>query len=146
MPQSGTTIKTKHASGKVEELDLFRGTVKVRNDDGKITIDVRVEKKNRPIVIGRGRRTLKLYKELLKRKLGRISNLSQVLMIFQRCRDTEVIESEKIAGGKVTGLRELYARIDKPYAGSTDWLIDLIVYKLYGLADEEIAIVEGREE
>ena len=26
----------------------------------------------------------------------------------------------------------------------TDWLIDQIVYKLYGLTDEEIAIVEGR--
>ena len=26
----------------------------------------------------------------------------------------------------------------------TDWLIDQIVYKLYGLTEEEIAIVEGR--
>jgi hypothetical protein len=25
----------------------------------------------------------------------------------------------------------------------TDWLIDQIVYKLYGLTDEEIKIVEG---
>lgn len=29
---------------------------------------------------------------------------------------------------------------------STDWLIDQIVYKLYGLTEEEIAIVEGRAE
>lgn len=35
--------------------------------------------------------------------------------------------------------RELVERI-----GRTDWLIDRIVYKLYGLTEEEIAIVEGR--
>ncbi len=35
--------------------------------------------------------------------------------------------------------RELTERIDR-----TDWLIDQIVYQLYGLTDEEIAIVEGR--
>lgn len=81
-------------------------------------------------------------KELLKRKLGKIPNLSQVLMIFQKYRDEIEIESDKIAGRKVTGLKELYARIDSPYPGSTDWLIDQIVYKLYGLTDEEIAIVE----
>ena len=28
----------------------------------------------------------------------------------------------------------------------TDWLIDQVVYKLYGLTDDEIAIVEGRAE
>lgn len=42
MPQIGSTIKTKNASGKVEELDLFRGTVKVRNDDGAL-IEVKLE-------------------------------------------------------------------------------------------------------
>ncbi len=35
--------------------------------------------------------------------------------------------------------RELVARI-----AATDWLIDYIVYKLYGLTEEEIAIVEGK--
>ena len=35
--------------------------------------------------------------------------------------------------------RELVERIAR-----TDWLIDQIVYKLYGLTEEEIAIVEGR--
>ena len=34
--------------------------------------------------------------------------------------------------------RDLTQRIER-----TDWLIDQIVYKLYGLTDEEIAIVEG---
>lgn len=35
--------------------------------------------------------------------------------------------------------RDLTERIAR-----TDWLIDRIVYKLYGLTDDEIAIVEGR--
>jgi type I restriction-modification system DNA methylase subunit len=35
--------------------------------------------------------------------------------------------------------RDLVQRIER-----TDWLIDQIVYKLYGLTEEEIAIVEGR--
>ena len=41
--------------------------IKVRNEDGKVTIEVHVEKKNRPIVIGRGGRNLRIYKELFKR-------------------------------------------------------------------------------
>ncbi|TEU19049.1 MAG: hypothetical protein E3J21_04680 [Anaerolineales bacterium] len=59
----------------------------------------------------------------------------------------------KVLVGKVKGLsdlvgvyrahspayRELVAHIE-----ATDWLIDQIVYKLYGLTEEEIAIVEGR--
>ncbi|MEA3339678.1 MAG: TaqI-like C-terminal specificity domain-containing protein, partial [Chloroflexota bacterium] len=58
----------------------------------------------------------------------------------------------KVLAGKVQGLsglvkvyrahspayRELAARIT-----AADWLIDQLVYKLYGLAEEEIAIVEG---
>ena len=28
----------------------------------------------------------------------------------------------------------------------TDWLIDQVVYRLYGLTEQEIAIVEGRKE
>ena len=39
--------------------------------------------------------------------------------------------------GKLGPLRE---RIER-----TDGLIDAVVYKLYGLTDEEIAVVEGRE-
>ena len=42
-------------------------SVKIRNEDNKITVDVRVDKRNRPIVIGRGGRNLKLYREMLKR-------------------------------------------------------------------------------
>jgi type II restriction/modification system DNA methylase subunit YeeA len=53
--------------------------------------------------------------------------------------------------------RELYENIRSEYEKSlskliplkeklrkTDWLIDQIVYKLYGLTEEEIKIVEGR--
>jgi len=36
-------------------------------------------------------------------------------------------------------LRPLLARI-----AATDRLIDLIVYRLYGLTEEEVAVVEGR--
>ena len=32
----------------------------------------------------------------------------------------------------------------KDRLAKTDWLIDQIVYKLYGLTEEEIAIVDGR--
>jgi N utilization substance protein A len=41
--------------------------VKMRNEDGKVTIEVNIEKKNRPIVIGRGGRNLRICKELFKR-------------------------------------------------------------------------------
>ena len=54
--------------------------------------------------------------------------------------------------------RELYQRVKEEYEKSlakllplkqklqkTDWLIDQIVYKLYGLTEEEIGIVEGRK-
>ena len=33
----------------------------------------------------------------------------------------------------------------KDRLAKTDWLIDQIVYKLYGLTEEEIAIVEGKQ-
>jgi hypothetical protein len=45
----------------------------------------------------------------------------------------------KVYGRSAPRYRELVERI-----GRTDWLIDRIVYKLYGLTGEEIAIVEGR--
>jgi len=32
----------------------------------------------------------------------------------------------------------------KQKLAATDWLIDQLVYRLYGLTEEEIAIVEGR--
>jgi hypothetical protein len=38
-------------------------------------------------------------------------------------------------------LRPIKEKLEK-----TDWLIDQVVYRLYGLTDDEIAIVEGRKE
>jgi len=32
----------------------------------------------------------------------------------------------------------------KQKLAATDWLIDQLVYRLYGLTEEEVAIVEGR--
>ena len=43
------------------------------------------------------------------------------------------------AGESLSGLLPLKERLRK-----TDWLIDQIVYKLYGLSEDEIKIVEGR--
>jgi len=42
-------------------------SIRMRNEGGKVKIEVRVEKKNRPIVIGRGGRNLRIYKKLFKR-------------------------------------------------------------------------------
>lgn len=42
-------------------------SIKVRDEGGKVTVEVRVGKKNRPLVIGRGGRNLRIYKEMFKR-------------------------------------------------------------------------------
>ena len=55
-----------------------------------------------------------------------------------RCEPAEALKAEfEGSVGKLAPLRE---RIER-----TDELIDAIVYRLYGLTDGEIAIVEGRE-
>jgi N utilization substance protein A len=41
--------------------------IKVRDENGKTTLEVRVKKKSRPLVIGRGGRNLRIYKKLFKR-------------------------------------------------------------------------------
>lgn len=43
--------------------------IKIKNGE-KISVEVRVEKKDRAIVIGREGKNLKLYKELLERNHG----------------------------------------------------------------------------
>lgn len=80
--KNGNSVKhAEHVIGKTIKLFEFSGdivsfvkkiipqatAIKVRNEDGKVTIEVRVEKKNRPLVIGRGGRNLKICKELFKR-------------------------------------------------------------------------------
>ena len=42
MPQVGSTIKTSSVSGVVHEVDLFHGTIKVRNDNGELA-EVKLE-------------------------------------------------------------------------------------------------------
>jgi hypothetical protein len=55
------------------------------------------------------------------------------------------------------GKRAFQQRLEEEYASSlakltpikarlawTDWLIDRVVYRLYGLTEEEIAVVEGK--
>ena len=44
----------------------------------------------------------------------------------------------KLLAGKIRHLSDLVARI-----AATDWPSDRIVYELYGLKEDEIAIVEG---
>ncbi|MCX6821091.1 MAG: NusA-like transcription termination signal-binding factor [Candidatus Aenigmarchaeota archaeon] len=52
----------------VKKMIPQTNSVRVRSeDDGRIVVEVHVDKKNRPLVIGRDGRNLKLYKELLKR-------------------------------------------------------------------------------
>jgi len=34
----------------------------------------------------------------------------------------------------------------KEQLARTDWLIDQVVYRLYGLTEEEVAVVEGRND
>ena len=52
----------------VKKMIPQTNSVRVRSeDDGRTVVEVHVDKKNRPMVIGRDGRNLKLYKELLKR-------------------------------------------------------------------------------
>lgn len=67
----GKTIKLFESSSDmvtfVKNIIPQATSIKVKNINNRVTIEIRVEKKNRPIVIGRNARNLKLYKELLKR-------------------------------------------------------------------------------
>jgi hypothetical protein len=66
------------------------------------------------------------FKAFVKMLVGKVQGLSDLVGVYRAHSPT---------------YRDLVARIE-----ATDWLIDQIVYKLYGLRGEEIAIVEGREE
>jgi hypothetical protein len=61
---------------------------------------------------------------LLRQNLGQVDNMSALVQVYQEYH---------------TQLAPLMRRL-----GRTDWLIDQIVYQLYGLTEEEIAVVEGR--
>lgn len=68
----GKHIKLFEFSGNlvefVKKMIPQTNSVRIRSeDDGRTVVEVHVDKKNRPMVIGRDGRNLKLYKELLKR-------------------------------------------------------------------------------
>lgn len=44
--------------------------VRIRNENGKIDVEIKVEKKDRAMVIGRDGKNIKLFKELLQRNHG----------------------------------------------------------------------------
>ncbi len=48
----------------------------INGDDGKISIEIKIEKKNRALVIGRSGRNIKIFKELLQRN----HNVSDVIV------------------------------------------------------------------
>jgi hypothetical protein len=66
------------------------------------------------------------FKVFVKALAGRVSNLSDVVGVYRRHHPP---------------YRQLVQRIE-----ATDRLIDQIVYRLYGLTEEEIAVVEGSEQ
>jgi hypothetical protein len=65
------------------------------------------------------------FKAFVKMLEGQIANLSDVVGVYRRYRRAVGALVQRIA--------------------ATDWLIDQMVYRLYGLTEEEIAVVEGRE-
>ncbi len=68
---TGKTIKLFEYSDNlvefVKKVVPYTTGVKVRNENGKVIVNVHVRRNNRPMVIGRGGRNLELYKKLLKR-------------------------------------------------------------------------------
>jgi hypothetical protein len=63
------------------------------------------------------------YKDFVKALAGKVQHLSDLVGVYRR---------------HAPAYADLVARIT-----ATDWLIDRIVYALYGLTEEEIKIVEG---
>jgi hypothetical protein len=61
---------------------------------------------------------------LLRQNLGQVDQMSKLVVLYERYH---------------AQLAPLMRRLQR-----TDWLIDQVVYQLYGLTEEEIAIVEGR--
>jgi len=66
------------------------------------------------------------FREFARALAGRIGNLSDLVEVYQRY---------------APDFKELMEKIE-----TTDRLIDQIVYRLYGLTEEEIAVVEAHEE
>lgn len=58
---------SKNISQFVKNLIPQATEIKIRDNEGEVVVDIRVEKKNRAIVIGRDGKNLRLFKELLQR-------------------------------------------------------------------------------
>jgi len=54
----------------VKNLIPQTAEVKIRNENEKTVVEIKVEKKNKALVIGRDGKNLKIYKELLQRNHG----------------------------------------------------------------------------
>ncbi len=67
----GKTIKlfefSKDISTFVKNVIPQVKSIKIRNENGRVIVEIKVEKKDRPFVIGRDRRNLKFYKKVLQR-------------------------------------------------------------------------------
>lgn len=58
---------SKNVANFVRHMIPNANSIKVRNEDGKTIVEIKTDKKNRAIVIGRDGKNLKLYREILKR-------------------------------------------------------------------------------
>lgn len=67
----GKTVKLFEFSSEltkfVRNLVPQANDVKIKNENEEIVVEIKVDKKNRALVIGRDRKNLNLYKELLQR-------------------------------------------------------------------------------
>ncbi|MDI6798577.1 MAG: NusA-like transcription termination signal-binding factor [Candidatus Aenigmarchaeota archaeon] len=58
---------SKDISGFIKKLIPQAVEIKIRNENGRITAEVKIEKKDKALVIGRDGRNIKILKELLHR-------------------------------------------------------------------------------
>ncbi|MFH0710970.1 MAG: NusA-like transcription termination signal-binding factor [Candidatus Aenigmatarchaeota archaeon] len=67
----GKSIKlfefSKDVATFVKKLIPQTNNVKIRNEDDKVIVEIKIDKKDKAMVIGRDARNLKLFKELLQR-------------------------------------------------------------------------------
>ena len=67
----GKTIKlfefSKDISTFVKNVIPQAKAITIKNENGRVIVEIKVEKKDRPFVIGRDRRNLKFYKKVLQR-------------------------------------------------------------------------------
>ncbi|MFH1172738.1 MAG: hypothetical protein V1693_04120 [Nanoarchaeota archaeon] len=119
-------------------LSWFEKAVKIQSDN----------KGNEGIDVLRGKDALKKYADGLQNDEERLSfNSLMDILHKNRSRIGISLSDNRV----ISKLRDEYEKSlsillpIKEQLKKTDWLIDQIVYKLYGLTEEEIKIVEGRQ-